>query len=167
LNKKSFIALGLVTLYAGNFVLIYLLYIVAQQQFKAEMMRDIQAGTYKSIAVETLNVSPNDIEYIEEHEFQYKGEMYDAISINKTPNGQLCISCIKDANENKLLTDYANKEGQAKKIKSFNLLESVAIITIAQLPKNHFNLVQTTIWYGKPDQDEVQFEINKPPKYLV
>jgi hypothetical protein len=72
------------------------------------------AGEFLEFGFKNNAVTNNGFEWEDSHEFSYKGEMYDVISLDYKKD-KLIIHCIKDTEENVLIQLYSKMQGKTHK----------------------------------------------------
>jgi hypothetical protein len=127
---------------------------VQQYSIKQEIKQKLKKGVPKN-ELFTFTFSEDEIEankeieFIEEHEFRYKGKMYDIV-YQQRQNGKIIYQCVSDEQETTLfaqleqLVEEQSKKNQEKNQQLFKLLNFqfiVSNISISKLifPYNEFS----------------------------
>jgi hypothetical protein len=114
-----------------------LAFILQLHQLKLEMKRNIPMLRNSADVVELAfdESSYARLEWEEDHEFSFKGEMYDVIE-KRAVNGKILLLCIPDKKESQLLYDYKKQteksQSQDKQLALkwiINYLQPVALNT--------------------------------------
>lgn len=96
-----------------------------------------ESGEQQELSFQLVNGKPSDInfEWVDEHEFRFRGEMYDVVETRVTGDS-ISVRCVKDEQENDLIRSFENivaRQGAEKpsKTNSHTLLE---ILNTPSLP---------------------------------
>ena len=121
------------------------------RQLKAEIKRNLRrAGNRKDVMELAFTTSQmRELEWEEEHEFRWNGEMYDVIE-KRTEQDKILIRCIADKKEKLLLEEYQKnieknqgwgKASLVKLLTANYLIPAISLPAIPQrnLSKNYFS----------------------------
>ena len=101
---KKIIAIVILGLMLYNILGYYLVYLGLIYEAKSEMSERIEGSDFGKelttlvFSIENGNISDKDIDFKNEDEFEYKGEMYDVVK-SETRDGFVYFYCINDKNE--------------------------------------------------------------------
>jgi hypothetical protein len=89
----------------------YVVYLQNMRAIKKEMKNAIASGRFKARGLANITIdlssesSVSSIEFEDEKEIRYKGEMYDIVKVT-TCNNKLVFECIHDKDETKLVSNF-------------------------------------------------------------
>jgi hypothetical protein len=103
---KKIIALFFLSVFLFNSLGYFIAFKFSQLEIKTEMRAEIMAATPDSrlICVTIPSEEVKNISWTEQHEFSYKGNMYDVVRAEKKTDGSTSFFCMNDSKEEELLS---------------------------------------------------------------
>ncbi|NOT51789.1 MAG: hypothetical protein HOP10_11000 [Chitinophagaceae bacterium] len=105
---RKLTAIIFILIFAFNVAGYYPLFKIKQQKIRKEVRKRIKnAIPNEELTLFVFDTSSEEfkkIQWVEEHEFRYRGSMYDIVRQSSGENGTLSFYCINDEHEEKLFT---------------------------------------------------------------
>ena len=105
---RKLTAISFIAVFLFNLCGYYFIFLAEQNDMRSEMRSLIHSGKMNESAETIFAVNPYnnpDLRWVDNTEFFYNGHLYDLISMSHAGN-EWTITCIKDAREEQLITDY-------------------------------------------------------------